>query len=524
MEETINNLYNKETYLDKYGGSLVITILTLFVSFIIYSYFLVSHNFNSIRADWNANKCKPTVLPFAGLINAKAGESKMEFTQKNFTECTQSILTYLSGEFLAPINYSTHVTGEIFSGLAKDINSIRSVFARLRDDISDIVDSVLSRFLYALMPIRRDIIKLKATLGKTEGVFAGTIFTSLASYMGLRAFLGAFIEIIIKGLIALAAFIVAMWIVPFTWPVAGAATAFFVAIAAPFAIAVAYLKTVIHTSNTNIPSKPKRRCFDKDTIIMTTKGEKRIVELQPGDELDSGNIIVGVLKCSSVNVSMYRINNTIVSGTHKYQTDDETYEYVCNHPDAVLIPEWNDDAVYCLTTTKKYILVNGIKYLDWDEVTDIEFDILKSKLIYNTSIGFDLTFNTINKYLDGGFLGNTLIKMNNGKYININQVSIDDTLYNGEKVLGVIKMKADKLYKYDINGDTYYGGFNLMFLNKRGIISTIETGECTIKEKHNDDNELYLYHLITNTDTFYVGNTKFCDYNYGIDAYLDNIL
>lgn len=523
MEDAINSLYNKETYLDKYGGSLVITIITIIIAFLIYAYFAVSHNINGLRANWNENKCKPTVIPFAGLINAKDGESKMEFTQKNFVECTQTILTLISGEFLEPIYYSTQVTGKIFGELANDINNIRKIFSRLRDNMSEFIDSVLSKFLYAIMPIRRDIIKLKATLGKTHGVLTGAIFTSLASYMGLRAFFGAFIEIVIKGLIALAAFIVAMWILPFTWPVAGAATAFFVAITVPFAIAIAYLKTIVHTSNSKIPKKPKKRCFDGDTQIITVSGEKKIKDLVPGDELDLGNFVIGTLKCSTDEINMYYLDGVIVSEHHQYQKEDGSYDIISYHPDSIKIDDWRGDALYCLNTSKKYFYINDVKYLDWDEITQNELNKIKQQLIDTTDFGRNLTFNNFNRYLDGGFIANTNIKMKNGTYKFLSDVLINDELYNGEKVLGIIKMKTYDIYMYDIYGNIIYGGPNLIYSNDGiQLQTTINNGKLINKEEliNNNINCDYFYHLITNTDTFNVNDILFFDYNYCVDSFL----
>ena len=514
MEESIGNLYNKETYLDKYGGSLIITVLSVLIIFVLYSYFMLSHNFGKIRANWNEYKCHPSVIPFAGLIN---GEKTT--TQANFTECTQTILTYLSTEFLQPIYYASNVTGEIFSGLADDLNNIRKMTSYLRDSVAEVVDSVMSRFLYALMPIRRDIIKLKSTLGKTEGVLTGTLFTSLASYMGLRAFFGAFIEIVVKGMIALAAFIVAMWIVPFTWPVAGAATAFFAAIAVPFAIAITYLKTTIHT-DAKMPGKPKRRCFDGETIIRTSRGEKRIADILPDDELELGNIVTGVVKCSAEDLAMYYLNGYIVSGDHQYIKDDGDCEYVANHPDAVLMPNYNGEHVYCLNTTTKLFRVGDTQFLDWDEVTDVELDHIKRKLGKSTEFAKHLTFANMNRWLDGGFTADTQIQMRDGSFKRIDEVGCNDLLKTpGCKVMGVVKMKCHDLYECALSGGkTFKGGANLMYYDRRGDMwSTLGQGtQCDV------DGEKYLYHLLTSTDVFEFNDHIFLDYNYCIDALTDD--
>ena len=92
FSQSIDKLYDKATYLDKYGGSVIITSVTLFVFFLIFSYFYVQTKIKPIKADWINQRCNPAVIPFAGVINAGEGESKIEYTAKNFSECTTSIL------------------------------------------------------------------------------------------------------------------------------------------------------------------------------------------------------------------------------------------------------------------------------------------------------------------------------------------------------------------------------------------------------------------------------------------------
>jgi len=107
FSEYIDKLYDKATYLDKYGGSVIVTCVTLFIFFLIFSYFYVQSKIKPIRLDWMNQKCNPAVIPFAGMINAGPGENKIEFTAKNFSECTTSILAEIIQFFLQPIHFVT---------------------------------------------------------------------------------------------------------------------------------------------------------------------------------------------------------------------------------------------------------------------------------------------------------------------------------------------------------------------------------------------------------------------------------
>ena len=55
--------YNKNGYLDKYGGSVVIAILTLLFFFITLSYYYIKDKMEPIRQNWAQERCKPEVCP-----------------------------------------------------------------------------------------------------------------------------------------------------------------------------------------------------------------------------------------------------------------------------------------------------------------------------------------------------------------------------------------------------------------------------------------------------------------------------
>ena len=69
ISNVINKLYSKAGFLEKYGGSLWTTFIISLIFFIAISYYFVYNNIEPIKADWVNQRCKPNVMPFAGLIN-----------------------------------------------------------------------------------------------------------------------------------------------------------------------------------------------------------------------------------------------------------------------------------------------------------------------------------------------------------------------------------------------------------------------------------------------------------------------
>ncbi len=92
MENYINKIYDKTGYLDKFGGSLVLTFVIFLIVFFIISYYYIQSNIKPLKANWNEEKCKPYVLPFAGIVKTPDGDNIVDFTFKNFTICLNDIL------------------------------------------------------------------------------------------------------------------------------------------------------------------------------------------------------------------------------------------------------------------------------------------------------------------------------------------------------------------------------------------------------------------------------------------------
>ena len=71
MDNNIKNIihmYNKLTYFDQYGGSFILFIIITIIVILLVSYFYTMINIEPIINDWPNQRCKPTIMPFAGLI------------------------------------------------------------------------------------------------------------------------------------------------------------------------------------------------------------------------------------------------------------------------------------------------------------------------------------------------------------------------------------------------------------------------------------------------------------------------
>ena len=213
----INEIYRKSGYLDKYGGSLWVTVILLLVFFIIISYYHVYNNLQPIKADLANQRCNPRVIPFAGLINPPdpAKMSAFEFTSQNFTGCIQTILTDIIGVFLAPFKYLIHSFTNILDGLLEAVQEIRKLFNSIRNAVGSVSTEIIGKILAVLIPIQYMVIKTKDIMNKTQGIMTSGIYMLMGVYQTLIATFGSIIQIVSSILISIASIMMVLYLIPF---------------------------------------------------------------------------------------------------------------------------------------------------------------------------------------------------------------------------------------------------------------------------------------------------------------------
>ena len=501
--EKIKKIYEQESYLDKYGDSVVITFVILFIFFLLFSYFLVRNQIKSLKANWNENKCKPYVIPFAGFINGKQGEDSFDFTEANFTECTQSILTYIAGEFIKPIYYSVNVLHSTLSSMEKGFQNARKMFNYITAMLSSIFTIILDRIFNTLIPLQHSFIKQKSIFGKIQGILTATLFTAFGSFLSLKSFFSSFANILIAALVVLAAFIVSMWIIPFTWPVAIGATAFFVAVSIPLALILSGLERVIYLTEKSVPSKPS--CFDENTMFVTKdKGPVKIKDLEPGTILEDGSKVTATMKCNANGQCMYFLNDIYVSGTHSLVYNDKEI-YISEHPDAIQLDNYSKPYVYCLSTSNKRFVLNDITFLDWDDLTEEETLILRNHNIIDVESCY------------GGFPEKSLVTLEDGSEKCIEDIKIGDYLDKNNVVYGIVKIPETQLYRYSIFDKKIICG-NHLFIREDNLARSISNyARKPLLHKRKS-----LYSLLTTKRTFVVNHVECYDFNGNIEVILDN--
>lgn len=510
--EGINKVYKNITFFDKYGGSVIVTIVTLLIFSLLFSYYWINSQVKPIKADWANMKCHPAVIPYAGYINAPPGVSLFDYTAENFNACLFNVLGSIVSKFTSPVYFLTGSLTDFFQLLVNMVNSIRSLVDYLRTKVMAMIMSIIDRFINSITPIYLLILRLKSLMGKVSGIMISGIYTAVGSYLALKSFMGAFLQLIILALIVLAGVVIVLWIFPWTWALAYVGTAAYVAIAIPTVIIGIWMAIIIDMTN----QKPEKCCcFDENTKIVLKNGKKiKIKNIKLGSILKDGSIVTSKMKILNTNKEMYNINGVIVSGTH-FIKDNESdgWVEVKNYNYAKKITDYSKEFIYCINTSSKVINIGSDVYLDWDDITQLDIVKLKN----NNYINMASKSSEIHNVMEGGFNENTFIETENGNSIKITNLIPGTILKYGEVVKALVEVDANNLNNiktYTLN-DNKFVGRNLLIKDNLGV-------------KHSDDleGELFgkcdkLYHILTNTGTIYINGVTFYDYDGALVQTLD---
>ena len=530
----INKLYENLSYFDQYGTSLILFIIITIILILFIGGCYAMININAVREDWVNQRCKPYVIPIAGLINRPPGVSIKDFTEQNFNYCSQTILKGMTSATVEPITYTTKLLSGALNGMENAMNDVRPMFNKSRDFFKNLTEDVMGRLINITVPLQQIVITFKDFISKVMGTMASGLFTALGSYLTLKSVFGVIAKVILIVLIAIAALIVIFWITPFTYGAAIASTSIFVATSIPLAIILVFMSKILDINpGINIPSV---KCFDKNTQFILKNGTKQsICNLQLGDKLQNNSIITAKITVDAVNSVMYNLNGIIVSDSHMVKYNNKWIR-VDEHPQSIKINDYKNPYLYCINTDNKTIELNDILFTDWDEIFDEDLEKIKNIKLKNVKYKFNVDSNInnlndinvenmdIHKYLDGGFNGDTIIKLKNGLVKKLKNVNIGDVLENGEKVYGYTEIDGTNLNEqslYNLAKNKFIqGGGNINICDKTiNYTSTLDLDEKNKKNINDFDNKLY--HLLTNTKTFNINGIKFYDYNSCIDLFLE---
>jgi hypothetical protein len=516
VESILNKIYNKIGYFDMYGGSIVTTLFILVIYFVLLSYFHVMSNIKPIKANWGVQKCNPSVIPFAGLINKPENKGIFQYTSENFNECINTILTNITGDFFQPIYYVMNVVQSSMKDVSQDVQAVRKKMESVGGNILSIDEKIMGKILAFLTPLRLMIVKIKDSLAKVAGIGVTGAYSIIGVWLSIQTFIRAFITMMLDGLYVMIGIIVLLWILPFTWGVAATYTGFFAVVAALLGIVIAGTEEIVN-SDSKVPRSPM--CFDEDTLIKLDNGEyKKIKDINVNDVLQDGSKVTTVLKVAQDGMDMYKYKDVVVSESHNVLHNNE-WKLVSEIPGVERIENYYKQYLYCLNTTSKKIIINSVVFSDWDDIDESELIALR-KIMYKY-FGIQLHYNNIHKYLEGGFTEESTVELEDGRTVSIKDLKVNDILSLGNNIKGIVKISTKDLdiLKYQIdNQEVICAPNNIISDQDLGVFSTLKLPSINLTPRKKPE---YLYHAITNNGQICINGIIFKDYNGCVEHFLE---
>ena len=481
------------------------------------SYSTVLNYLEPIRANWARERCKPEIIPFAGIINNSPNTTPSEFAVNNFTSCVQGVLENIVDYAIQPIQYLVSVISSTIQGLAASFESVRGLLNNIRDSTSSITQSIMSAISNLTIPVAKLSIHISDILRKVTAAMEGAMGGVMSAYLGAQSLMLVLVDAFITILIAISIAVAAFWWIPFVGPpLALAGTATFILLLIPTVRIQSFMKDILKLRITAPPPKPA--CFSKNTkVALENHTIKNISDLKIGDILIDKSTVTGTMKLSSKNQPVYILHGVVVTGNHSVYHDSLGWIAVENHPNSLKLNEFHDKYVYCVNTDSKTISLGNTVFADWDDIDDIDIDSMHNSCVNIGLLPHNFTMKDIHCYLDNGFHEESVIKLKNNKTTSIKDAKIGDITENGDKIIGTVKIDSKDIkgvYYFNINGIPIKCSKNVTVYENNEKFNTSFMNGNTISDVE------YLYNIITDSGKFNISGIIVEDYNYGLEQFL----
>ena len=207
LTSAVNKLYEKTTYLDRYGGSLVIAIFTIIGVCMYFTYSYLKNHSDVIKNNWQQNRCNPLYIPFAGMIINPKNMSKHEYATNNFFHCFGVLLKDVVEVALAPIEAASILISASVSLIIGTMNSLMGAILYLRNAFGSGLGLLGNRSLNALTLITKLSLLVQNSFNQSQGILVSILYIFFTAYDMLSSF---FFILILAALVFLAAALAAM--------------------------------------------------------------------------------------------------------------------------------------------------------------------------------------------------------------------------------------------------------------------------------------------------------------------------
>ena len=211
--EIINNIYKKNGYLARYGGSLIlaVAIISTFSLYFTYQY-LLTHK-GRYQKNWANERCNPLIMPFAGVIMDPPNMSKTTFAILNFTNCTQNILADIVSIAMMPLQFGIALASASMSIIIGAMDSLRNVLASLRFNSAESSKTAGKKQVNAFTSFAEIFIRVKDMFRRAQAMLISGLYTLVTIFRTLIATIQSTITLEINILLIMFGVLVGLWLI-----------------------------------------------------------------------------------------------------------------------------------------------------------------------------------------------------------------------------------------------------------------------------------------------------------------------
>ena len=180
--ERIESLYKNRGYFERFGGDVVITILLIAITVGITSYSTYTSILAQVKANWNANRCKPIFMPFAGVIMPQPGQTASETTEQNFQYCIQQDSSMVLNIALMPFEFAMFIIIEFLDSIMSAITAFMKFIQWLKNELGSIFKELYEKILLVIIPLMVMMVHLRDMLAKMNGVLVTALYSVMNIY------------------------------------------------------------------------------------------------------------------------------------------------------------------------------------------------------------------------------------------------------------------------------------------------------------------------------------------------------
>jgi hypothetical protein len=212
VDKKITSMYENIDYLGMYGNDVLYSFLLIaFTVFIVsmQSYYAL---LNELKSSWNLHRCNPIVMPFAGYIMPKPGQTRSETTYENFNYCVYQDVSAVFGIIMIPLEFVLFLTIQFLEVSLESSMQVLVQIAWLKNRMNSMFEKYYDQVINFIVPVIEMMMYLRDMMGKMNGVIVTAFFTIVTIYNLTVSGLLNILTILINILIIIISVVLAMMI------------------------------------------------------------------------------------------------------------------------------------------------------------------------------------------------------------------------------------------------------------------------------------------------------------------------